>query len=90
MGNPILQAMGAAPAQTPQLPPQLRNLSKLVNTLRRAKDPQALAQQMLGQNPAMRQALQYVQQNGGDPRGAAEKLAKDRGVDLPAVMNGLR
>ena len=47
-------------------------------------------QQMMGQNPAMRQAMQYIQQNGGNPKTAAEKLAKERGIDLNAVMNNLR
>lgn len=81
--------MGAQRAQA-QIPPQLRNLSKTVNMLRNARNPQALVQQMMGQNPAMRQAMQYIQQNGGNPKTAAEKLAKERGIDLNAVMNNLR
>lgn len=58
--------------------------------LRNAGNPQALVRQMMGQNPSMRQAMQYIQQNGGDPRAAAEKLAKERGIDLNAVMNHFR
>ena len=81
--------MGAQRAQA-QIPPQLRNLSQTVNMLRNARNPQALVQQMMGQNPAMRQAMQYIQQNGGNPKTAAEKLAKERGIDLNAVMNNLR
>ena len=86
MTNPILQAMGA----TPQLPPQLRNLSQTINMLRNARNPQALVQQMMRQNPAMRQAMEYVQKNGGNPKSAAEKLAREKGVDLNAIMNNLR
>lgn len=83
-------AMGTPQAQQPQLPPQLRNLSKMIDMIRGAKDPQALAQQMLGQNPALRQALQYVQQNGGDPKTAAQKLAQEKGVDLNQLLNAFR
>ena len=82
--------MGAQTAPAAQIPPRLRNLSQTVNMLRNARNPQALVRQMMGQNPSMRQAMQYIQQNGGDPKAAAEKLAKERGIDLNAVMNHFR
>ena len=46
--------------------------------------------QMLSQNPAMKQAMQYVQQNGGDYKAAAEKLAQEKGVDLNQMLNNFR
>ena len=68
--------------------PQIGQTMNLLRVLRSARDPQALAAQLIRQNPAMRQALEYVQANGGDPKAAAEKLAAERGVDLNALLGG--
>ena len=32
-------------------------------------------------NPQLTQALEYVKQNGGDPKTAFEKLAAEKGID---------
>lgn len=58
--------------------------------LKAAKNPQAMAQQIINQNPAMRQAVQYVSQNGGDYKAAAQKLAQEKGVDLNQMLNAFR
>ena len=83
----ILQQLSST--QTP-LPPQLRQLKQMLGMARNAGNPQALLQQMLQQNPAMSQAMQYVQQMGGDPKAVAEQLARERGVDINAIMSALR
>lgn len=58
----------------------------MIGAIRNAHNPQALLQQMLQQNnPAFAQALDYVKQNGNDPKAAFEKLAKDRGIN-PAEL----
>ena len=46
------------------------------------KDPQALMSQLVQENnPAMAKALEFVKQNGNDPKSAFEKLAKERGIN---------
>jgi len=37
--------------------------------------------QMMGQNPQMKQAMDYVNANGGDPQKAFYKLAQEQGVN---------
>ena len=52
-------------------------------------NPQAALQQMLQQrNPQLMQVMEYVKQNGNDPKAAFEKLARERGID-PAEIEAL-
>ena len=54
----------------------------MIGTIRNANNPQALFEQMMRQNnPALSKAMDYIKQNGGDPKTAFEKLAAEKGVD---------
>ena len=57
------------------------NLSNLLGVLKNAKNPQALLNQIAGQNPQMKQILDMVQQNGNNPKALFYKLAKEKGID---------
>ena len=57
---------------------QIRNM---VNLIKNTGNPQALLNNMISQNPQMKQAIQYVNDNGGNPKTAFEKLAKEKGID---------
>ena len=60
----------------------LSQIKNLVNTMKNIGNPQALMQQMMSQkNPHLQQAINYVQQCGGDPKAAFEKLAAEKGID---------
>ena len=37
--------------------------------------------QMIGQNPQIKQVMDYVNANGGDPKTAFYKLAEERGIN---------
>ena len=55
----------------------------MIGMIRSASNPQAMLSQMIQQqNPAMAQALDYIKQNGGDPKAACEKLASEKGFSL--------
>lgn len=63
--------------------PQLGQLRQLVGMIRSAGNPQALLQQMMQQrSPQLVQAMDYIKQNGGDPKAACEKLAAEKGINL--------
>lgn len=67
--------------------PNLSQIQNLAQTIKNVKNPQALLQQMLAQkNPQLQQAMDYVNQNGGDPKAAFEKLAAEKGIDPEEVM----
>lgn len=51
------------------------------------KNPASAADMLLSQqNPALKQAMDYVQAHGGDPRNAMISLARERGYDPDAIL----
>ena len=62
---------------------------QMMQTVRAAQNPALALQQMAGQNPQIQQALQLVQQSGGDGKAAFEKLARDNGIDPNQIMSML-
>ena len=47
---------------------------------------QGTMQRATQNNPALQQALDYVKQNGGNPKEAFYKLAKEKGVDPNEIL----
>ena len=45
--------------------------------------------QMIGQNPQIRQVMEYVNNNGGDPKAAFYRLAQEQGIDPDEVLKHL-
>lgn len=66
---------------------QIKNMMQMVKA---AKNPQAMMQMMAQQNPQISQVVNFVQQNGGDPKTAFYKLAEQRGVNPDEVLQMLR
>ena len=65
-------------------------IRNMINTIKTAQNPQMMLQQMAQKNPMLQQAMQYVNQNGGDARAAFYKLAQERGVDPETILQQLR
>ena len=81
MSNPMMQMLtnnklGQAIAQTKSLMSQVQAMG----------NPQMSLAQMAGSNPMVAQAMQYVQQNGGDAQTAFYKLAQEKGVDPNTIL----
>ena len=76
------------PANLKQLGnPNLSQIQNLAQMIKNVKNPQAMLEQMLSQrNPQLQQAMDYVKNNGGDPKSAFEKLAAERGIDPAEIM----
>lgn len=71
----ILQQLGANN-------PNLAGIQNLARTIKGLKNPQAYLEQMLAEkNPQLTQAMEYVRQNGGNPKAAFEKLAAEKGIN---------
>ena len=47
-------------------------------------------QNLMQSNPNLKQAMDYVNANGGNPKDAFYKLAKEKGVDADAILNSLK
>lgn len=57
--------------------------------VRSAGDPQAMLQQVMGQNPQYSQVMNYINQNGGDAQKAFYNLAGQMGVDPEQIIKAL-
>lgn len=79
--NPILQRM-----QTPNLN-QIRNM---MNTVKSAGNPQAMLMNMAQSNPRIKQAMDVINQSGGDPQKAFYALAEQKGVNPEDILSQLR
>lgn len=63
---------------------------QLMQTIKASQNPQMALQQLMQNNPGMKQAIDYVNANGGNPKDAFYKLAKERGVDPESILNSLK
>ena len=70
----------------------MQNLNKvkpLVDAFRNSNNPQALVMSLMKTNPNVKQALNYMNQNGGG-QAAFFKLANEKGVDPNEILKMLR
>jgi len=49
-----------------------------------------LLNQMMGQNPQIKQVMDYVNANGGDPKAAFYKMAQEKGVNPDDILSQLK
>lgn len=75
--NPILQAISGQNSNNP--------LSILLS-LKNSNDPQKILQSM----PQCRQTIDYINQNGGNPKTAFYNLASQRGINPNEILNKIR
>lgn len=74
--NPAIARLNAQ-----KLPQMFQEARARVEGLKSLQTPQAALEYLVKQNPAMKQAMEYVNQNGGDPKEAFRKLAQEMGID---------
>ena len=83
--NPILQSM-----MSNKLMQAIGPVKQIMSTVQAAGNPALALQQMAGNNPMIQQAMQLVQQSGGDGKAAFEKLAKENGIDPNQIIKMLK
>lgn len=66
---------------------RLNQIKNQVNGLRSLGNPQIALNHMMSNNPQMKQAMDYVNSNGGDPKQALNKLLTENGVNPQEIMN---
>lgn len=81
MTNPMLAALNRSRANP---------IKNMIQVMKSAGNPQMMFQQMLSQNPQMQQIVQYVNANGGDPKEAFYKMAKEKGVNPNEILQMLK
>lgn len=78
MINPIMQAIQN---------PRMEQIKNAISMMKNAGNPQALAEQMLNQNP---QVKNFLAQNNNDPRQAFYSMANQMGVNPDDVLSMLK
>ena len=75
------------PLLTGIMNPQAKKLMQMIMT---SQNPQMAMQNLIQNNPGMKQAIDYVNANGGNPKDAFYKLAKEKGIDPDSILNSLK
>lgn len=68
----------------------MSKIKEMVNLIKSSKDPQSMIQSMINQNPQMKQVMEMVNKNGGNPKNAFYALAKQKGVNPDDILNMLK
>ena len=69
---------------------QVQQIKQAYNMVRNAGNPQAMMQQVLGNNPQYQQVMQLVQQNGGDAKAAFYSMANQLGINPDDILSALK
>lgn len=70
--------------------PQTNNLQQMANVIKNSRNPKAMLEQMMQSNPQIQQAMNYINQNGGNAKDAFYALARQKGVDPESVLRMFR
>lgn len=79
--NPIMQLLGQKSSS---------GIFDIINMIKSAGNPQQMLQSMVNSNPQIQQVMNYINQNGGDPKSAFYKLANEKGIDPDSILNQLK
>lgn len=87
--NSLYQEMMGNQAQNAQSG-NMQSLRQMANVVRNSRNPQMMLMQLAQSNPQMKQAIEYIGQNGGNAKEAFYALAKQKGVNPDTVLNMFR
>ena len=87
--NSLYQEMMGNQAQNPQND-NVQSLRQIANAVRNSRNPQMMLMQLAQSNPQMKQAIEYIGQNGGNAKEAFYALAKQKGVNPDTILNMFR
>lgn len=70
--------------------PMMGQIKQMMNAVRMAQNPHAMLNQMMANNPNFRQAMDIVNQHGGDVNKAFTTTAEQMGIDPNEIINMLK
>lgn len=86
MKNPILGNLTAHQ----MMPGNIGQIKQMMQMVRSAGNPGAMVQEMAQNNPQMKQVIDFIKQNGNDPKKAFYALAQQKGVDPDEILRTLQ
>ena len=87
--NSLYQEMMGNQAQNAQSG-NMQSLRQMADVVRNSRNPQMMLMQLAQSNPQMKQAIEYIGQNGGNAKEAFYALAKQKGVNPDTILNMFR
>ena len=87
--NSLYQEMMGSQAQNAQSG-NMQSLRQMANAVRNSRNPQMMLMELAQSNPQMKQAIEYIGQNGGNAKEAFYALAKQKGVNPDTILNMFR
>ena len=84
--NPMLNQLN----QLRGLPNNFNQIKNMFNLLKASNNPNQMLQQFVQSNPQIKNILDYIQQNGGDPKTAFYKMAQEKGINPDEIINMLK
>ena len=69
---------------------QQNNMLGIINTIKAAKNPTMMLQHLASQNPNVANAMNLINQNGGDPKRAFYSEAQRLGIDPNQILGMLK
>ena len=70
--------------------PNLQPIKQMMSMVRSAGNPQAMLQSLAQNNPQVRQAMDVIQQAGGDPQRAFYALCEQKGINPQQILDALK
>ena len=65
----------------------LQYIQMMKDSLRNSANPQATLQSIIKANPRYQNVMNFINQNGGNPRTAFYNLAQQRGIDPSQILS---
>ena len=65
-------------------------IKQMIDMIKCSSNPQFLLNQMMANNPHMKQVMDYVNSNGGDAKAAFYKKAEEMGVNPDEILSQLK
>ena len=68
----------------------LQPVRQMMNAVRSAQNPQAALNQLIMNNPQIKQVMDIVQKHGGDPMVALRKEAEAAGISMDEILGMIK
>lgn len=68
----------------------MQQLKGIMQQVQMAQNPQLALNQLLMSNPQLKQAIDFIKENGNDPQTAFFNLARQKGIDPQTILSQLR
>ena len=66
--------------------PKIQQIKQMMKTVQMAQNPQLALNQMISQNPQLKQVMDMVNQNGGDVNNLIRTVAEQNGISTQDIM----